>query len=252
MISLSSEKINNTIRIVQLSDIHNSEFGEANARIVEKIQAQRPDIVLITGDIINSDEYVTKIAVNLISSLCKVAPVYISIGNHENDFEQKYGVDIAQIYENAGAIVLDKEYIDISVNNQQIRLGGIYGYCLPEKYGIETIPEECNYLNEFQMTDVYSVLMCHMPVCWIENDGLDEWDIDLVLAGHAHGGQIRVPILGGLWAPDQGWFPGKESGLYYSADENKVLVLSRGLGSNEVLPRFNNTPEIVVLDLIHE
>ena len=205
----------------------------------------------MTGDLINSNENNTNIATNLITSLCDIALVYVSIGNHEIEYRGNYGIDIVQLYEEAGAIVLDKQYEDIIVNGQRIRLGGIYGYCLPAKYlkTKEANPEECAYLTDFQSTDSYTILMCHMPVCWLINDGLNEWNIDCVLAGHAHGGQIRIPYIGGLWAPDQGWFPGRESGLYYSSDNNKVLVLSRGLGSNKKIPRFNNIPEIVVINL---
>lgn len=250
-LEITSEKITNKVRIVQLSDNHNSIFGENNQKLITKVKEQAPELILMTGDLINSNENNTNIATNLITSLCDIAPVYVSIGNHEIEYRENYGIDIVQLYEKAGAIVLDKQYEDIIVNEQRIRLGGIYGYCLPAKYlkTKEANPEECAYLTDFQSTDSYTILMCHMPVCWLINDGLNEWNIDCVCAGHAHGGQIRIPYIGGLWAPDQGWFPGRESGLYYSSDNNKVLVLSRGLGSNEKIPRFNNIPEIVVINL---
>lgn len=247
-----SDKITNRIRIVQLSDNHNSIFGKDNQQLIEKVKAQDPDLILMTGDLINSNEANTNIATNLISSLCDIAPVYVSLGNHEVEYQENFGTDIFQLYEKSGAVVLDKQYKDIIVNGQQIRLGGIYGYCLPAKYleTKEADPEECAFLTDFQSTDYYTILMCHMPVCWMINDGLNEWNIDCIFAGHDHGGQIRIPYIGGLWAPDQGWFPGRESGLYYSSDNRKVLVLSRGLGSNERIPRFNNIPEIVVADFV--
>lgn len=250
-LEITSEKITNKVRIVQLSDNHNSIFGKNNQKLITKVKEQAPDLILMTGDLINSNENNTNIATNLITSLCDIAPVYVSIGNHEIEYRENYGIDIVQLYEKAGAIVLDKQYEDIIVNGQRIRLGGIYGYCLPAKYlkTKEANPEECAYLTDFQSTESYTILMCHMPVCWLINDGLNEWNIDCVCAGHAHGGQIRIPYIGGLWAPDQGWFPGRESGLYYSSDNYKVLVLSRGLGSNEKIPRFNNIPEIVVINL---
>lgn len=253
-LEISTDKITKPIRIVQLSDNHNNVFGKNNSRLIELVRTEEPDIILITGDLINSNERSTDIAIDLIMSLCKIAPVYISLGNHEVEYKDNFGIDVSQLFEKAGATVFDYKYQDISIANQQIRLGGIYGYCIPAKFleTMEADPVECAFLSDFQETDLYTILMCHMPVCWIDNDGIDEWDIDLVLAGHAHGGQIRIPFIGGLWAPDQGWFPGKESGLYYSLDGTKTLILSRGLGSNEKLPRFNNTPEIVVVDLIPE
>ena len=172
--------------------------------------------------------------------------------NHEVEYQQNFGVDLVEIFEEAGATVLEKEYIDITINSQRIRLGGIFGYCLPEKYDLEIIPEECDFLNEFQNTELYSILMCHIPVCWIENDGIEEWNINMVLSGHAHGGQMRIPFLGGFYAPDEGWFPGVEQGCWASEDSRRYMVLSAGLGSSFHIPRFNNVPEIVVLDLLPE
>lgn len=249
-----TDRVSTPLRIVQVTDLHNSEFGVDNNRLVQIINKQMPDLILVTGDLLNSDSKVTDIATNPLLRLSEIAPVYVSLGNHEIEYAEKYAIDIKNLYESTGVTVLDKQYEDIAVNDQKIRLGGIYGYCVPDRY-LETGEanlEECNFLKDFQNTNYYSVLMCHMPVCWIENSGIDEWDIDLILAGHAHGGQIRIPFIGGLWAPDQGGFPGQERGLYYSSDSSKVMVLSRGLGSRELIPRFNNIPEIVVVDVMPE
>lgn len=249
---IQNRKIIEEFRILQLSDLHNSTFGHSNEKLLSMVSAQSPDLILITGDLLNSDDDRVDIACDLISGLCTIAPVYVSLGNHEVEYQEKFGVDIAGMYEEAGAAVLEKEYVDISINGQQIRLGGIYGYCLPAKYLStgEADPEECRFLTEFQNTERYTILMCHMPACWIVNNGISEWNVDCVFAGHAHGGQIRIPFVGGLWAPDQGWFPGKECGLYFSDDESKVMVLSRGLGSTETVPRLNNIPEVVIVDFM--
>lgn len=130
-----------------------------------------------------------------------------------------------------------------------MRIGGIGRYCLPAKYGSEANQEECDFLLKFQNTDAYTILMCHVPVCWLKNDGINQWDIDCIFSGHMHGGEMIIPFIGGLYVPDMGLFPGRLQGLYYSQDYTKALVLSRGLGTTEIIPRFDNTPEIVVTDI---
>lgn len=145
---IQTDKIQESIRLVQITDLHNSIFGEYNQELLDLVAEQSPDLILITGDLLNSDESETDIATNLISGLGSIAPVYVSLGNHEVEYQQNYGIDIIQLYEDAGAVVLDKQYQDLQVNGQIIRLGGIYGYCLPEKYmeTNEANPEECAFL----------------------------------------------------------------------------------------------------------
>ncbi|MBQ6217774.1 MAG: metallophosphoesterase [Erysipelotrichaceae bacterium] len=250
--TITNDKIEHPFRIVLLADLHNSEFGKNNERLVNKVLEQEPDIILIVGDLINQNEQDLSIALTLLSSLSDSGiPVYVSYGNHEDNYEKQFNIDLKDRYELTGAKVLNFEYEDIVINNQKIRLGGLYGYCLAEKYlaSGEARKEEVDFLKEFQDTDLYTILLCHMPVTWIINNSLNEWNCDLVLCGHAHGGQIRIPFIGGLYAPDQGYFCGKEKGLYYSDDQTKIMLLTRGLGSTEKIPRINNIPEIVIIDM---
>ncbi len=246
--------LESAVHIVHLSDLHNSVFGDHNRRLIKRVSESNPDLILITGDLLNYNEERTDIAIDLIENLSSIAPVFVSYGNHESEYEKRYGVDLYSQYSEAGAVVLEREWKDLVVNGQSLRIGGIYGYCLPESIseGSESRKEENSFLNAFQDTENYTILMCHMPLCWIRTGSLDSWNVDCVLCGHVHGGQIRLPWIGGLWAPDQGWFPGREAGLYWSNDNLKVMVLTRGLGNTEKVPRFNNIPEILLLDLLPE
>lgn len=249
-----SSRITDPIRIVQLTDLHNSEFGTDNRRLVERVEEQEPDLILMTGDMLNSSDENTGIAVKLIEDLSVVAPVYYSYGNHEEEYEENYQISLVPLLEKAGAIVLDKGYEDVTLADQTIRIGGIYGYCVPEKFleTNEADPEECAFLDDFMNTDNFTLLMCHMPYTWRVLNGLEEWKIDCVMCGHVHGGQIQIPFIGGLYAPDEGWFPGIERGNWVSEDGQRYMVLSTGLGTSYHVPRFNNVPEIIVLDLLPE
>ena len=114
----------------------------------------------------------------------------------------------------------------------------------------EADPGECKILWEFENTDRYKILLSHLPIAWLKNDGLEEWDIDCVFSGHLHGGQVILPGIGGVYAPDMGWFPGQMKGIFDSEDGKRHLVLSSGLGNTELVPRFNNIPEIVCVELM--
>ena len=251
----SASSLTQPLRIVQLTDLHNSVFGKGNERLIRKVREQQPDLIFLTGDMLNQYEEWTDVPVDLIRELCKIAPVYASYGNHEQQHEKNYGSDIRAIFTEAGATVLEYDWVDVEVKGQKLRIGGIYGYCMAGYYlkTDETDEMETAFLDDFCDTDRTKLLLCHMPVAWIKYGSLDYWDTDYVFAGHAHGGQVRIPFVGGLYAPDQGWFPGRCEGLFFSKDGEHTLVLSRGLGtSRSKLPRLNNIPEILVLDLVPE
>lgn len=246
------EQIKSPFRIVLVSDLHNHQFGKDNHRLIEKIKAQSPDLIVLDGDMINNNSKNSEVAVKIIGQLKDIAPVYYSLGNHEYEYIEAGTSDLIDELEEAGAIVLDHKIYDIEVNGNEIRLGGLY------EYGFETSmqTEEENekavaYLEEFTDTDRYQIICPHRPeslYCW---DFVDQWGIDLQLSGHLHGGQVIIPFKGGLYSPVDGWFPRYDYGQYEIGDA--TMIITRGLGSNiKKLPRFNNPPEIAVIDILPE
>lgn len=245
--SLSVERIDG-IRIVQISDLHNNEFGNENKKLLKIIANKEPDLILITGDLLNCSENNTDIATCLIKNLTTIAEVYVSMGNHEIEYKERTDIDINSLYANAGAHVLDESYTDISINGQELRIGGVYGYCLPKRYQTENISQkkQCELLSEFQNTNRYKILMSHLPYAWWNYGFGNEWNVDLVLCGHTHGGQIILPFIGGVYDGETGWFHGYIAGYKHDGTD---IVVSSGLGNTEFVPRFNNIPEIVVIDI---
>ena len=240
---ITSDKLTAPLRVVGLSDLHNADLAE---KLPQLVAEQKPDLILFVGDLVDMDRSGRDHALAILRSLAEIAPVYVSMGNHDVVHEINYDIDLKAAYEAAGAIVLDSVYEDITIKGQKIRLGGIYGYCLPAKYYEAREPESA-FLRDFQNTSDYTLLMTHMPVCWLINGSLEYWDVDCVLSGHAHGGQVVLPFVGGLYAPDQGWFPGECSGHFET--DSKHLIVTTGLGGTTPVPRFYNRPEVAVIHI---
>ena len=244
-----SSKISEPFRIVLVSDLHEHQFGRDNEKLAVKIREQSPDLIIIDGDMINGDSENADTAVELVRALKETAPVYYSFGNHEYSYMEAGHEDLTEELEAAGAVVLNYQSIDIDVKGNQIRLGGLY------EYGFETgmQSEEENeraipYLEEYADTDRYLIMCAHRPESFYPWDMADQWGIDLVLSGHLHGGQVIIPGVGGLYNSLDGFFPKFDYGQYKLGDSD--MVITRGLGSNpKMLPRFNNPPEIAVVEV---
>lgn len=240
----TSDKVTEPIRIVELSDLHCADLGD---KLPTMVAEQNPDLILFVGDIVDMGKEDISVALSTLQSLSDIAPLYVSLGNHDWEYRSNNDVDIVAAFEEAGATVLEASYMDITVKGQAVRIGGIYGYCLPDNV-VEAREKDSNLLNEFQATDDLTLFMGHMPVCWIINGSLEYWDVDFVFSGHSHGGHVVLPFVGGLYAPDQGWFPGECSGHFEA--EGKHLIVTTGLGGTTPVPRFWNRPEIVVIDIL--
>ena len=247
--TVRSSKISEPFRIVLVSDLHEHQFGRDNEKLAEKIREQSPDLIIIDGDMINGDSENADTAVELVRALKETAPVYYSFGNHEYSYMEAGHEDLTEELEAAGAVVLNYQSIDIDVKGNPVRLGGLY------EYGFETgmQSEEENeraipYLEEYADTDRYLIMCAHRPESFYPWDMADQWGIDLVLSGHLHGGQVIIPGVGGLYNSLDGFFPKFDYGQYKLGDSD--MVITRGLGSNpKMLPRFNNPPEIAVVEV---
>lgn len=239
----NNEKVTTSFKVVQISDLHNHEFGKSNCKLVKRITKEQPDAIFMTGDMLNDDENRTDIIETLINELKHIAPIYFFLGNHEVQYIQQ-DVQLIQKLQNAGAVVLEKEYLDTEINNQEVRIGGVYGYVLSEEYGDSS---EQKFMEEFEDTDRFKILLSHMPEGLLLWKSMEQWDVDLVFSGHVHGGQARIPFIGGLFAPEEGFFPTYTKGIFECG--NGTMILSAGLGSSGRIPRINNLPEIVVCQI---
>lgn len=243
-----------SVKMVVLSDLHDREFGNGNEKLVTKVIDQEPDVILLNGDFVNNSSDNTEIACMLIEKLAEIAPVYFAIGNHELEYLNQNlikGSDLMSELEDAGAVVLDREYVDITIKGVELRLGGMYDYAfgLDGNDSAEAAPDEVRtFLEDFQNKDRLKIMMAHRPDSFIFGNAASYWAVDLVISGHTHGGQVVVPGLGGFYGGDQGWFPEYVHGMY-NKDGMDIFITS-GLGSyTEGLPRINNRPEIAVITL---
>lgn len=250
--TVTSSKITEPFRMVLISDLHDHQFDKNNEKLSEKIREQSPDLIIIDGDMINSDSENADTAVEVVCALKEIAPVYYSYGNHEYAYMEAGHTDLQAELEDAGAVVLNYQSIDLEVKGNSIRLGGLY------EYGFETgmQSEEENqralsYLEEYVDTDRYLIMCAHRPDSFYPWNTADDWGINLVLSGHLHGGQVIIPGIGGLYSQLEGFLPQYDYGQYKLGDSD--MIITRGLGSNpKILPRFNNLPEIAVVDVYTE
>lgn len=239
--TLQSEKVQSAVRLGVISDLHGKTFGDNNDVLLKKIRNENPQIILAVGDMISKDCFEQEDIQHLADFVCalqEIAPVYYVLGNHEQTNPRLS--DIKSVIADAGAVLLEDEYRDINIGSAKIRLGGISYYRFWDT-------EANAYLEDFTNTDTYKVLMCHFPEFY--QWGIKDYPIDLTVSGHTHGGMIKLPLIGPLYAPEQSWFPEYGAGLY--EEENGILTVTTGLGSSpSYLPRLFNRPEIMIIDLV--
>lgn len=230
--------------IAQISDLHNTELGKNNGRIIGLLEESAPDIIVITGDLIDSRRTDISKALDFVNQAVKIAPCYFVTGNHESRIDGY--PELRQELEAAGVTVLDGRCTEIEKDGASITLAGYDDPSFkaksdPAKYS-EIADRELENLQIEQKDFV--VLLAHRPELF---DVYSKHGADLVFSGHAHGGQFRLPFVGGLYVPNQGLFPEYDSGIYTSGDTH--MMVSRGLGNSIMPVRINNRPEVVAVEL---
>jgi uncharacterized protein len=236
---ISTDKINDNIRIAFIADLHSCYYGENQKDLLDCINKQAPDIVMFGGDIAD-DELPHENWMIVLEALAALYPCYYVTGNHEYwSFDAEF---IRQTVNEFGINVLEGECRTIAINGQKINICGIDDFVIGEKeYDKQLKNTMIN--RDFSL---YSLLLAHRPE---HINRYLNYNFDLILSGHTHGGQWRIPfVLNGLYAPDQGFFPKYAGGKYEHG--STLHIVSRGLSKNSTrIPRIFNPPELVIVDL---
>lgn len=226
--------------IVQISDLHNARFGKEQARLIKAVAEQEPDMIAVTGDLVDSSHTDLNIAMEFMEQAVEIAPVYYVTGNHEGWLDGTYDELKARL-EEVGVFVLDNTMYSGQFEGMNLNIAGISDQDMPgnnivlAKQTIQALMEDA---------EGYTILLSHRPELY---DTYVQNNVDLVLAGHYHGGQFRIPFIGGVVAPGAGFFPEHTEGTF--TENNTTMVVSRGLGNSVISVRINNRPEVVVVRL---
>lgn len=231
--------------IVQVSDLHNKDFGN---QLTDKVREQNPDMIAVTGDVIDSNRTDIPVAIEALTELVEMAPVYFVSGNHEVASEQY--PELKAEMEAIGVMNIDDSALLLEREDAEIGLIGLEDPLLATLDEIEAAGSQDQFLQNslIGLTDEidseFNLLLSHRAEVM---ELYAQTDVDLALTGHAHGGQIRVPGVNGIYAPTQGFFPEYTSGLYEEGDTQ--MIVSRGLGNSLFPFRVNNRPELIVVTL---
>lgn len=237
-------------RIVQISDLHNAKFGKNNQKLVDRIRESEPDMIVLTGDLVDSNHTNVDRAVQFVNEIVKICPVYYVTGNHEYWLEKSEYDELMSGLADAGVVILDNQVVEISRGDAKLRLVGLddrslsdgtLGMLLKDQAGQKEETADNENSGEKELT----VVLAHEPQYLARYASAG---VDLVLSGHAHGGQFRLPFVGGIVAPDQGFLPEYTAGEYYM--NGTEMIVSRGLGNSVIPVRLFNYPEIVCVELV--
>ena len=238
---LNSEKLPaafEDFHIVQLSDLHGEQFGKNNEKLCRMIKELQPDIIAITGDMVDNMKNI-HIFENLLRGIKDIAPIYYVSGNHEQG--GRVAQQVKELVESYGAEYLENEYMPIYRNGEQIIIAGV-----EDPMGRADMIRPNRFAEKLRQEypDDYVLLLGHRNY-WVRM--YPELPVELILSGHAHGGIVRLPFIGGLFNVSHSLFADYEIGLY--SGERFTMCVSRRLGNSVPVPRMFNRPEIVSIKL---
>ena len=224
------------LTLVQVSDLHSKRLGEGQEVLLDAISRAEPDVILLTGDLVDGRRPALEPALELGRGAAALAPTYYVTGNHETSLPWKTYEQIEDGLESAGVVLLDNRTEELTLPGGRLVLTGLCDDNLRDG--------TLERLSAAWPEDAFTVLLAHEPQ-YIENYAKS--GVDLVFSGHAHGGQIRLPLVGGLFAPGQGFLPKYTAGIYKLGETR--MVVSRGIGGSLFPQRVFNRPEVVAVTL---
>ena len=252
------------LRFVVISDLYGYVFEGGNGVIADRASDTSPDAILIGGNMITADESDITPLTDLVKRLSQIAPVYYSYGEQELKYVKNHsGEDgktdeLREALTAAGAVVLNEEYADVSLYGIDTRIGGMYNNAY-EMTGLDhkvkkRYESTYKFLTDYQNTDRFKIMLSSRPESFVYADACDTWKVDLVVSGNDLGGLVVIPHYGGLFGGSQGYFPPYIHGMYEKGDVNLFITSGlsapgRPLTRENPIPRFNNPPEIAVLDI---
>ena len=231
-------------KIAQVSDIHCDRVGHSDLSFIKKIKDFNPDIIVITGDVLDSYNNDMDIAYNILSQLAIIAPCYFVSGNHELRLPEEYE-QLINIMKKLNITYMNNSNLLITKNNESINLVGVEDHNFFKNE--DNLNHRANFiktLEELYSPNHFNILLSHRPEKFPIYADLK---YELIFSGHAHGGQWRVPFVGGIFSPSQGFFPKYTNGNYVL--EDSTIIVSQGLGNSSFPIRINNRIELVLATL---
>ena len=236
----------NGFKIAQISDLHNAELGQDHSEIIRILKEEKPQIIVITGDLIDSNHLDMDTAISFVQQAVTIAPCYYVTGNHEAWIKEDYQKLEDRLLD-SNVIILHDEVVIFERDSESIQLIGLDD---PEFSDQDSYIQQIvlsTKLSNLNLDNRFRLLLSHRPEAF---DAYVDNNIDLVLSGHTHGGQFRLPFIGGVVAPNQGFFPKVDAGEYH--EFNTTMIVSRGVGNSIIPIRINNRPEVVIVELVSQ